>query len=64
MQGHGAPGRKETYAKALAPSTSTALGKINRERVEIPLSTGTMPALYTRAPAKAPAGGGLLQWPR
>lgn len=55
MQGHGAPGRKETYAKALdAFAKSTAFGQINRERVEIPLSTGTMPALYTRAPGPGP----------
>lgn len=55
MQGHGAPGRKETYAKARdAFDKSTALGKINRERVEIPLGKGTMPALYTRAPGIGP----------
>lgn len=55
MQGHGHPGRKETYRKALdAFSRSTALGKINRERVEIPLEAGTMPALYTRAPGEGP----------
>ncbi|AXU18837.1 alpha/beta hydrolase [Novosphingobium sp. THN1] len=55
MQGHGAPGRKETYAKALdAFAKSTALGKINRERVEIPLATGTMSALYTRAEGPGP----------
>lgn len=55
MQGHGAPGRKETYAKARdAFDKSTALGKINRERVEIPLGKGTMPALYTRAPGNGP----------
>lgn len=50
MQGHGHPGRKETYAKARdAFDKSTALGKINRERVEIPLEKGTMAALFTRA---------------
>jgi len=55
MQGHGAPGRKETYAKALAAfEKSTRLGKINRERVEIPLATGMMPALYTRAQGPGP----------
>ncbi|MBN9143335.1 MULTISPECIES: alpha/beta hydrolase family protein [unclassified Novosphingobium] len=55
MQGHGAPGRKETYAKAMATfEKSTKLGKINRERVEIPLSTGTMPALYTRGEGEGP----------
>lgn len=51
MQGHGAPGREATYAKAReAFDRSTALGKLNRERVEIPLEQGTMPALFTRAP--------------
>ncbi|MED5544302.1 MAG: alpha/beta fold hydrolase [Pseudomonadota bacterium] len=51
MQGHGAPGRKETFAKAReAFERSAKLGRINRERVEIPLETGTMPALFTRAP--------------
>jgi len=55
MQGHGAPGRKETYAKALdAFERSAKLGKINRERVEIPLANGTMPALYTRAEGPGP----------
>jgi dienelactone hydrolase len=50
MQGHGHPGRKETYAKALdCFERATKLGKLNRERVEIPLEQGTMPALYTRA---------------
>ena len=51
MQGHGAPGREATYARARdAFDKSTALGRINRERVEIPLDKGTMPALFTRAP--------------
>jgi dienelactone hydrolase len=55
MQGHGAPGREATYAKARdAFERSTVLGKINRERVEIPLDTGTMPALFTRAPGEGP----------
>lgn len=55
MQGHGHPGRHETYAKARATfDRSTLLGSINRERVEIPLSTGTMPALFTRAPGPGP----------
>ena len=54
MQGHGHPGRKETYALALATfARSTRLGALNRERVEVPLESGVMPALYTRAP-----GGG------
>jgi dienelactone hydrolase len=51
MQGHGHPGRTETYARARdAFERSTALGKINRVRVEIPLEKGMMPALWTRAP--------------
>jgi len=55
MQGHGHPGRHETYATARATfDRSTQLGAINRERVEIPLSTGTMPALFTRAPGPGP----------
>lgn len=55
MQGHGHPGREETYARALDTfARSTRLGSINRERVEIPLTTGTMPALYTRAEGPGP----------
>jgi dienelactone hydrolase len=55
MQGHGHPGRHETYAKARAMfDRSTRLGGINRERVEIPLATGTMPALFTRAVGPGP----------
>jgi dienelactone hydrolase len=59
MQGHGAPGRAETYARARAMfDKSTALGRINRERVEVPLdvkdSGGTMPALYTRGAGAGP----------
>lgn len=55
MQGHGHPGREATYAKARDTfDRSTALGQINRERVEIPLNTGTMPALYTRASGDGP----------
>ena len=55
MQGHGAPGRAATYAKARAAfDKSTAQGKINRARVEIPLARGTMPALYTQAAGDGP----------
>ena len=56
MQGHGHPGRAETYARALDTfARSTRLGSINRERVEIPLAGGgTMPALWTRAPGDGP----------
>ena len=55
MQGHGHPGRTQTFAKARdAFDRSTRLGRINRERVDIPLATGTMPALFTRAPGDGP----------
>ncbi len=59
MQGHGAPGRADTYARARSTfDKSTALGRINRERVAVPLedkdSGATMPALYTSAPGKGP----------
>lgn len=55
MQAHGSAGRKETYAKAReAFDRSTVLGKINRERVEVHLPTGTMPALYTRGHGDGP----------
>ncbi|WP_417318724.1 alpha/beta hydrolase family protein [Emcibacter sp.] len=55
MQGHSHPGRRETYARAReAFDTSTRLGHLNRERIEIPLATGHMPALFTRAPGGGP----------
>jgi len=55
MQAHGSPGRGETYARALATfERSTALGQLNRQRVEVPLACGTMPAIYTRAPGPGP----------
>ena len=55
MQGHGHPGRQATYAKARETfDRSTELGAINRQRVEVPLEQGTMPALWTRAPGDGP----------
>lgn len=55
MQATGSDGREETYARARALfDKSTAIGRINRERVEIPLTRGTMPALYTRADGPGP----------
>ncbi len=55
MQGQGHPGRAETYRKGReAFDRSTSLGKLNRERVEIPLEHGTMAALFTRAPGSGP----------
>lgn len=51
MQGHGHPGRAETFAKAQDSfRRAMALGKENVERVEIPVEGSIMPALYTRAP--------------
>jgi len=55
MQAQGSAGREDTYARARAMfDKSTWLGRINRERVEIPLAAGTMPALYTRADGPGP----------
>ncbi len=55
MQAHGSPNRKQTFVKAReAFDRSSALGKINRKRVEIPLEKGTMPALWTEAPGDTP----------
>jgi pimeloyl-ACP methyl ester carboxylesterase len=51
MQAHGSPGREATYARARAAfDRSTVLGRLPRERVEVALDDGNMPALYTRAP--------------
>jgi dipeptidyl aminopeptidase/acylaminoacyl peptidase len=50
MQGHGHPGRAETYAKARnCFERAMTLGKENCERVEVPLGNGTMPGLLIRA---------------
>ncbi len=55
MQGHGHPGRTETFAKARdAFDRSTRLGKLKRERVEITLDAGTMPALWTARTGRGP----------
>ncbi|MCW6528627.1 alpha/beta hydrolase [Sphingomonas sp. MMSM20] len=55
MQGHGHPGRVETFAKAQDSfRRAMALGRENCERVEIPIDGGTMPALYIRAPGDGP----------
>jgi dienelactone hydrolase len=53
MQAQGSPRRESTYALARESfDRSTRLGSLPRERVEIPLAKGTMPALYTRAPGE------------
>lgn len=55
MQQQGSTGREETYRNALAAfERSTRLGSLNRERVEIPLSQGTMPALLVRGAGEGP----------
>src|SRR5687768_11892991 len=55
MQQQGSAGREQTYGRARATfDRSTALGGLNRERVEIPLGNGTMPALWTRALGEGP----------
>ncbi len=55
MQAQGSPGREATYARARTVfDRSTQFGHINRVRVEIPLTHGTMPALYCRAPGRGP----------
>lgn len=51
MQAHGAPGRIETFRRARACfDRAMTLGQVNCIRVEIPLATGVMPALWIRAP--------------
>jgi dienelactone hydrolase len=55
MQAHGTPGRTETFERARdCFDRATGLGKLNCQRVEVPLDTGTMPALWTRAPGDGP----------
>ena len=50
MQGHGHPGRLETYRKAMLNfSRSVSLGKENCERFEIPYAGSFIPAFLTRA---------------
>ena len=53
MQGHGHPGRAETFAKAQdAFRKAMALGRHPVERVEIALGDTSFPALYCRAPGE------------
>lgn len=55
MQQQGSAGREDTYARARAAfDRSTRLGALNRERIEIPLAYGTMPALWCRAAGSDP----------
>lgn len=55
MQGHGHPGRRQTFERARnAFDKAMRLGSENCERVEIPIDGGVMPALYVRAPGEGP----------
>jgi dienelactone hydrolase len=55
MQQQGSAGREQTYSRARSAfDRSTALGKLNRERVEIPIPGGVMSALWTRGAGDAP----------
>ncbi|NIJ06760.1 dipeptidyl aminopeptidase/acylaminoacyl peptidase [Sphingomonas vulcanisoli] len=55
MQGHGHPGREETYAKALDAFTrGTAFAGDNVERVEIPYEGKTLSGLWTRGAGEGP----------
>ena len=50
MQGHGAPGREATYAKAVASfQRSIEVGRRNFHRVEIPYEGGALAGYLTRA---------------
>lgn len=56
MQGHGHPGRAETFAKAQGAFTkSIRFSNENCERVEIALEEGVMPALFVRAEGEGPS---------
>jgi dienelactone hydrolase len=55
MQQQGSAGREDTYARARAAfDRSTRLGALSRQRVEIPIVGGTMPALWCPAPGDGP----------
>lgn len=56
MQGHGAPGREQTYAKALGSfQRGIRFAGDNCERVSIPYQGKTLAGLLTRPHAKGPA---------
>ncbi|HEX8415448.1 MAG TPA: alpha/beta hydrolase [Sphingomicrobium sp.] len=55
MQGHGHPGRTETYARVLDSfNRGTAFARDNVERVEIPYEGKTLAALWTRGEGEGP----------
>lgn len=50
MQGHGAPGREQTYQRAIACFQRSAdVGGLNYRRVEIPYEGGVIAGYFTRA---------------
>jgi hypothetical protein len=50
MQGHGHPGRSETYAKAQSAFRhGVKIGAENAERFEVPYAGSFIPGLFTRA---------------
>ncbi|PVM82141.1 alpha/beta hydrolase family protein [Caulobacter endophyticus] len=56
MQGHGHPGRQETYAKARAAfDRAMALGRENAERVEIPYEGGVIAGVFVKAAGEGPS---------
>ena len=55
MQGHGHPGRQETYARALSAfDRAMTLGQENAERVEIPYEGGVIAGVLVRAAGEGP----------
>lgn len=55
MQGHGHPGRGETYAKARSAfDRAMALGSENAERVEIPYEGGVIAGVFVKAAGDGP----------
>ncbi|MBI1684090.1 alpha/beta hydrolase family protein [Caulobacter hibisci] len=55
MQGHGHPGRQETYAKARAAfDRAMARGRENAERVEIPYEGGVIAGVFVKAAGEGP----------
>jgi dienelactone hydrolase len=56
MQGHGHPGRRETYAKARSAfDRAMVLGRENAERVEIPYEGGVIAGVFVKAERQGPA---------
>jgi dienelactone hydrolase len=55
MQGHGHPGRRETYAKARSAfDRAMSLGRENAERVDIPYEGGVIAGVFVKAAGDGP----------